>query len=184
MEYYATARAIMQDAKFNLRSWASNSQLLAAKASKENTAADSTEVNILGIQWNTVTDTLSFTTQTSIPKLTFLVTKEEVLRESSGIFDPLGLISPVTVKSKIFIQYLWQQQIHWDEPLSQSDQEEWLTITKEISEATSVSLLRRRHFTREDNHLLYQLHSDASTKAYRAVAFICNGSSVIYRLST
>ena len=28
IEYYTTARAIIQDAKFNLRSWASNSQLL------------------------------------------------------------------------------------------------------------------------------------------------------------
>ena len=184
MEYYATARAIMQDAKFNLRSWASNSQLLAAKASKENTAADSTNVNILGMRWNTVTDTLSLTTRTSIPKHTFLVTKREVLRESSGIFDPLGLISPVTVKSKIFIQHLWQQQLHWDEPLSQSDQEEWLTITKEISEATSVSITRR-YFTSEDNHFLYQLHvfSDASTKAYGAVAFICNGNRTRFVMS-
>ena len=28
VEYYTTARAIMRDAKFNLRSWGSNSQLL------------------------------------------------------------------------------------------------------------------------------------------------------------
>ena len=109
MEYYTTARAIMQDAKFNLRSWASNSNLLTAEASKENTAVDTTDVNILGMQWNTVTDTLSLTTRAPIPKHTSLVTKREVLRESSGIFDPLGLISPVTIKSKIFIQHLRQQ---------------------------------------------------------------------------
>ena len=177
LEYYTTARAIMQDAKFNLRSWASNSQLLTVKATNENTAADSTEVNILGIRWNTVNDTLSLITRTPIPKHTSLVTKREVLRESSGIFDPLGLISPVTVKSKIFIQHLWQQQLHWDEPLNQSDQDEWLTITKEIREATSICIIRR-YFTSEDNQLLYQLHvfSDASTKTYGAVAFICNGS--------
>ena len=58
----------MQDAKLNLRSWASNSQLLTAKATNENTAADSTEVNVLGMRWNTVNDTLSLITRTPIPK--------------------------------------------------------------------------------------------------------------------
>ena len=124
------------------------------------------------MRWNTVNDTLSLITRTPIPKHTSLVTKREVLRESSGIFDPLGLISPVTVKSKIFIQHLWQQQLHWDEPLNQSDQDEWLTITKEIREATSICVTRR-YFTSEDNQLLYQLHvfSDASTKSLRSSSF-------------
>ena len=181
VEYYTTARAIMQDAKFNLRSWASNSKLLTAEASKGNVAVDTSDVNILGMRWNTVNDTLSLTIRAPMPKYKSLVTKREVLRESSAIFDPLGLISPVTVKSKIFIQHLWQQQLHWDEPLSQSDQDEWLTITKEIREATSTSIARR-YFTSEDNQSLHQLHifSDASTKAYGAVAFICNGTSTCF----
>ena len=107
-----------------------------------------------------------------------MVTKQEVLHESLGIFDPLGLIFPVAVKSKIFIQHLWQQQLHLDEPLNQSDQDKWLTITKEIREATSICVTKC-YFTSEDNQSLYQLHvfSDASLKAYGAVAFICNGSS-------
>ena len=142
IEYYTTARDIMQDAKFNLRSWASNSQLLSAKASKANVAVDSTDVNILGMQWNTLTDTLSLTPRPAIPSHETLVTKREILRESSGIFDPLGLISPVTIKAKIFIQHLWQQRLQWDEPLQQNDQDEWLLITKEIKEATTTSITR------------------------------------------
>ena len=61
IEYYTISRDIMQDAKFNLRSWASNSQLLSAKASKANVAMNSTDVKILGMQWNTLTDTHSLT---------------------------------------------------------------------------------------------------------------------------
>ena len=57
-EYYTTSRAIMNRAKFNLRSWSSNSQLLTAKASQDKVAANSTDVNILGIEWNVLTDTL------------------------------------------------------------------------------------------------------------------------------
>ena len=49
IEYYTTARAIMRDAKFNLRSWASNSHLLTAETSKDKVAADCSDVNILGL---------------------------------------------------------------------------------------------------------------------------------------
>ena len=36
------------------------------------------------------------------------VTKRYVLSESSKIFDPIGLLLPVTVKARIFMQDLWR----------------------------------------------------------------------------
>ena len=165
----------MQDAKLNLRSWASNSQSLTAEASKDKVVADSTNVSILGLWLNTLTDTLSLTPQAPTPRHYTLVTKQEILWESLAIFDPLRLVSPVTIKAKIFIQHLWQQRLLWNEPLHQDDQDEWLTIINEIGESTSMSIARC-YFIDEDNQSHYQLHvfSDASTKANGAVAFICN----------
>jgi len=100
IEYYTTSRAIMKDAKFNLRSWSSKSSILTAKASQDKVAADTTDVNALGKKWNTLTDSLSLTQRTPLPNHNNLITKREVLR---AIFDPLGLISPVTIKARIFI---------------------------------------------------------------------------------
>ena len=51
------------------------------------------------------------------------------------MFDPLGLLSPVTVRAKTFMQSLWQRNIDWDEPLSDEDQQQWLEIAKNIQEA-------------------------------------------------
>lgn len=46
-----------------------------------------------------------------------LTTKHEVLQESSKLFDPIGLIAPVTIRSKLLMQKLWQHHTEWDEPL-------------------------------------------------------------------
>ena len=56
MQYYKESRAIMSNANFNLRSWASNSIKLQALASKEGTSDDNTNVNILGLRWNPNSD--------------------------------------------------------------------------------------------------------------------------------
>jgi len=48
--------------------------------------------------------------------------KREVLRESCKVFDPLGLLSPVTIRAKTFMQSLWQRNVEWDEPLADDDQ--------------------------------------------------------------
>ena len=46
-----------------------------------------------------------------------LITKREVLQESSKIYDPIGFLGPVTVRATILMQELWRQGIAWDEPL-------------------------------------------------------------------
>ena len=43
-----------------------------------------------------------------IPTHHMLVTKLEVLREASKVFDPISVLSPVTVTAKVFLQKLWQ----------------------------------------------------------------------------
>jgi len=52
-EYYQQVRHFMKEAKFNLRSWASNSSALNILATQDAAADPNTTVNILGIQWST-----------------------------------------------------------------------------------------------------------------------------------
>ena len=47
-------------------------------------------------------------------------TKRMFLSESSRIFDPLGLLSPVLITAKIMFQQLWLSEISWDDPLPES----------------------------------------------------------------
>ena len=93
------------------------------------------------------------------------------MQGSLSIFNPLGLITPVTIQAKILLQELWKQHIDWDEPLEESFQNRWIKIIQEIREATEL-VIPQRYFTAmqfavQDLHVF----ADASTKAYGAVAY-------------
>ena len=122
----------MDDAHFHLHSWASNNLSLQETAVGDGTADSKPIVNVLALKWNPSTD-LSFP---SSPDYTLppTVTARHVLQISSKIYDPFGLVSPVTVKAKLLIQELWQNELEWDEPLPPS---------KDLQKATSVSMQRR-----------------------------------------
>ena len=181
--YYQTARAIMKDANFNLRSWASNSHRLVEQMHNDKTAAEPGPINVLGLQWDTTNDTMSLTLKIPIPTRHTLVTKREVLHESSKVFDPIGILSPVTVRAKILIQKLWQQDIDWDEPLNKAAEEEWLSIAADIQDAINLLSITRRYFhalNLSGQTVKLHVFADASPRAYGAVAFICGDDQVSF----
>jgi len=181
MMYYTMARSMMCGANFNLRSWASNSSKLMEQARQDGTATEPSFVNVLGLQWDTASDTISLTLRRPIPTHHTLVTKREVLRETSKVFDPIGILSPVTVKAKILMQKLWQLDLDWDEPLTAAVEKEWLTTATDIQDVTSMSFARQYlpvNSPMQPTHLY--VFSDASLQAYGAVAFISTNNQVSF----
>ena len=168
----------MAEEKFNLRSWASNSKAPRDQATKQNAADPNEIVNLLGLKWDPTSDTLTFNQRAITPSFLHLITKREILRQSSKTFDPLGILSPVTIKAKLFLQELWQQRVEWDEPLSPELVTTWVNIAKEIDNVTTTVLPRCPFSPQNTNPSSTLLHifADASMKAYGAVAYLCNGS--------
>lgn len=104
-----------------------------------------------------------------------VATKREILKWSSAIFDPLGLISPVTISAKLLLQQLWQEHVGWDTVLTTDLHAKWSTIAANIAEATTLPIIRKYtasiptpHGTSTNIHVF----ADASHKAYGAVAYI------------
>ena len=81
VQYYKQARKIMFNANFNLQSWASNSTNLRKVAQKDNVADDRAIVNVLGLLWDTSTDTLSLNPKELTSTQHSLVTKRAVLKD-------------------------------------------------------------------------------------------------------
>ena len=174
VQYFNKARSILSKARFNLRSWASNSQRVMNIARNDNIADNKTMMNVLGIQWNTSQDTLaSFPKQFSSVNST-LATKREVLQDVSRIFDPLGFLAPVTIQTKLFMQELWQRKIDWDEPLPTDLRTQWLDIASNLQQTSAFSIPRYCFDSNHSYNEAKQIHIfvDASMKAYGAVAYI------------
>ena len=182
VDYYKTARAIMSSAKFNLRSWSSNSNELMAKAVQDSTADDHNIVNVLGLHWNPTTDVLSVVTKPFLPACNHLVTKTEVLQVTSRIFDPLGFVSPVVIRAKIFLQTLWKHKVGWDEPLTDNLTKDWLDIAADLQQSSDI-FIKRCYFPAHPTQPVIHCFADASQKAYGAIVFITDKEQTSFVLA-
>ncbi|XP_065896345.1 uncharacterized protein [Dysidea avara] len=119
IHYYNSARMLLSDACFNLRAWVTNSPQLRAITQQERTSDTATPSNTLAIFWDPVSDHLNLASKGPSTTGTLLTTKRELLQESSKVFDPLGIATPVTIQAKLLIQKIWMKQIERDSPLDQ-----------------------------------------------------------------
>ena len=109
-DFYHQAKSIFSNASMNLREWNSNSKEFLSFVPQSDRSS-SVEQKVLGLKWNLTHDLLFIT----IPELdsNYVVTKRFILKTIASIFDPLGLISPLLVQAKLFIQSLWEKGLNW-----------------------------------------------------------------------
>ena len=86
--------------------------------------------------------------------------------------DPLGLISPVTITAKLFLQSLWQQNLNWDSQLDNDLRKRWYEIATSITQATTMPFPRRCIAMMTTTEMTLHIFADASPHAYGAVAYL------------
>ena len=100
-------------------------------------------------------------------------TKRGILKTVSSIFDPLGFLSPFTMRAKCILQDLWRLKVDWDAEIDSDIKRKWNNWLKELQHITSFCL--PRCYIRDPANVLdIQLHmfSDASELAFGAVGYI------------
>ena len=90
-----------------------------AKATlRSNHTTGDDDLKILGLKWEKRSDTFVFELSQLIDSFhKTAATKRSVLGLIARIFDPVGIISPVTTPLKVFLQKLFRERIGWDETL-------------------------------------------------------------------
>ena len=69
VKYYTTARSILSKAKFNLQSWASNSEQVKKMATKDGVGDSDVTTKVLGLLWHTPSDTISLASQITVEQI-------------------------------------------------------------------------------------------------------------------
>ena len=97
------------------------------------------------------------------------------------IFDPLGVISPVTFQMKVLFQELCKQKINWDDPLPTRRKEDWASWCNELSRIEHVKIPRCYTHGDQQVPVSYQLHGfcDSSLSGYAAVVYLRATSGAI-----
>lgn len=122
----------------------------------------------LGLFWQPLDDMLRY----MMPFNQEQFSKRSVLAETAKLFDPLGLISPIVVKAKIFMQELWKLKIDWDQSLSGEFQERWLDFYHHLNAIQHLRIPRRVINVQQPMTVNLIGFADASEQAYGACVYV------------
>ncbi|XP_076285433.1 uncharacterized protein LOC143218312 [Lasioglossum baleicum] len=159
---------------FTIRQWASNHNhaldSIGEKLLGTDYATDESPViKTLGIGWHAQGDKLVYTVNSS--ESPTKSTKREILSEIAKIFDPLGLLGPIILTAKVFMQECWKTKLDWDESVPLALHTQWLTFSNQLPCINNLSIDRRLLL---DNPTSIEIHGfcDASKVGYGACIYI------------
>lgn len=185
---------LLQSAGFSLRKWNSNSkELLSAvpeglrdERSILELDSSSAAVKTLGLTWEPSTDCFRFSSPAWNESTA--ITKRCVLSDASRLFDPLGLVGPVIIQAKIFLQDLWKHDCEWDEPLSPQLEDQWREYRRNLTGLDGIAVPRWVGTSRSTEAVELHGFCDASNKAYGACVYVravaADGSVMVHLLTS
>ena len=138
-------------------------------------ATSSHEHKVLGVNWSFKNDEFVFDLRfISTMAAELELTKAVVVSLTSRIYDPLGIVSPVTVQLKMMCQELCEAKVDWNETLCEEMMTKWKALMTNIAQMSPVTV-PRFYLAGLDNlcgTCTLQGFCDASLKAYAAVVYL------------
>ena len=125
---------ILSKGKFTIKVWHSNN-------SEIDQHPNENPVSLLGHLWNKETDSIALKRETVNADLSYC-TKRKALGLVSQLWDPLGLMAPVSIQFRIDLQSLWAAGYHWDELLPTEEKSKWLKNLEIMNTLLSAYLER------------------------------------------
>ena len=175
---------INRTANWDMHGWGSNEPKIFSDNSFLNetegisVVSNGVQERVLGLQWNTESDKLLFKfdkdkIKSKLFDHTKIPNKRKFLSIIMSVFDPLGLLSPITVQARILLQDICTSRITWNEKLKPREFERWIWWLQELNKVEHCAIPRCYQLKGEDGVITTQLHvfCDASEKAYSSVAY-------------
>ncbi|MEL7522828.1 MAG: hypothetical protein AAGJ80_14640, partial [Cyanobacteria bacterium J06553_1] len=164
---YVEANRVLAEANMPLQQWASNSRLLQEYIERDSGENMPHKVNLLGVNWDSQSD------QLVIKNPQWLVpaeTKRNLVSEASTVYDPLGLVTPITIRGRMLIQDTWKCGMSWDDSLPPEIKGKWEKVREDLANVESL-MVPRRVMTGRCPVTLH-VFCDASSLAYGSAAYV------------
>ena len=71
------------------------------------------------------------------------------------MYDPMGLITPVSIRAKVVAQSCWSLGIQWDPLVPEDIKTGWVTAVKDLVEALKIQHTRFIGMSLDDNISLH-----------------------------
>ena len=93
---------------------------------------------------------------------------------AAKIFDPIGLLAPFSVRSKLILQSLWTKGVGWDEETPMEVSLNWNQWVQELSELERLHIPRCYSDLPLNQNAKVELHAfgDASEVAYASAVYL------------
>ena len=131
---------LMNEAHMPLQEWVSNSKLYHFM---HNSSPPATQ-NVLSLEWDARLDQLQIVPSGKLMnEASWRLSKHNALARISIFFYSLGLLSPLSIRGRIFMQSLWKLKINWDELLSEEYSKALTDILREFQRTSEFTFLRR-----------------------------------------
>ncbi|XP_061709729.1 uncharacterized protein LOC133519692 [Cydia pomonella] len=183
VQLYDESKKAFEELSMNLRDWTSNDKAFSRKVPQKYRAKESDKIKVLGLLWNKEQDvlTLNINKEVFTDRSTDKVTKREVLSILASLYDPCGIVSPLLMPIKLFLQELWRKDYKWDSPVSQELLLKWKKIEKNLSDIKEVEVPRyvEANVNKGSENELH-CFADAAKDSYAAVVYLrsSDGSNI------
>jgi hypothetical protein len=114
---------------------------------------------VLGLKWDKQSDTLKI----SFPSEEVPATKRGILSKLAKIYDPLGLVSPLTLEGKLLFRGVCDAKLPWNVEINKEQLKRWRTWEQSLPVEEEVPRSVARYQEPIDEIVLHSF-GDASTK--------------------
>lgn len=144
---------------------------------------------VLGVLWKPGSDVLTFEVKINFSEkkrkirtgpdvlradlehqLPIILTRRIVMAQVMTIFDPQGLIAPVTITARFLLRKTWSLKIGWDDDLGSDLRNEWLEFFKRLYDVSNLTFRRCLRPEGVIGNPQLIIFSDGSDIAYGAAA--------------
>ena len=172
-------KSLLQKGGFRLTKWASSNREFLSSIPADDRAPSMKDLKFeedlpveraLGMKWNVETDSFTY----YIKSFNKPLTRRGILSMTSSLYDPLGLVSPVSLIPKLIMQNLCRLKYDWDDEVPETISQKWTQWAQKLDCLANLKIKRCIKPDGLAEEYVAELHhfADASEYAYGAASYL------------